>query len=149
MPGFSPASKASFPTPLESFTSPGFRCGPVSAMCVIADVGLAHDFVEAHRRAAMETGEPLWVSRVATGIYRTSGFMAPEMLLGVPYTEAVDVFSLGVMMYLLLFGYMPFSGKTEQEMNCAVVRDPLMLPSWHCLDEPTVDLLKRVRRFSP
>lgn len=40
-------------------------------------------------------------------------FMAPEMIAKQPYGTAVDVWSAGVLMYLLLCGQLPFIGAKE------------------------------------
>jgi serine/threonine protein kinase len=44
------------------------------------------------------------------------GYIAPEVLKGVPYGCKVDCFSLGVLMHILLIGRGPFRGKTLDEM---------------------------------
>ena len=40
---------------------------------------------------------------------------APEILSWEPITLAADVWSLGVLAYVLLTGFSPFGGETEQE----------------------------------
>lgn len=44
------------------------------------------------------------------------GYMAPEMLKNTSYDEKVDVFSSGVILYILLSGRCPFSGKTQKDI---------------------------------
>ena len=56
---------------------------------------------------------------VAGGRIGTWSYWAPEMLNRVPYDHAVDMWSLGVLMYILLVGFHPFdpSGTaTEEQM---------------------------------
>jgi len=36
--------------------------------------------------------------------------MAPELIEGKKYTEKVDIWSIGVMTFMLLSGIMPFNG---------------------------------------
>jgi len=40
-------------------------------------------------------------------ILGTSGYMAPEMLMKLPYNEKADIFSAGVILFILLAGYPP------------------------------------------
>jgi len=45
----------------------------------------------------------------------TTDYMAPEMLEGAKYGFGVDVWGVGVLAYIMLCGYPPFYGKTENE----------------------------------
>jgi serine/threonine-protein kinase ULK/ATG1 len=40
--------------------------------------------------------------------------MAPEILKGQPYCEKVDLYSLGTILYRLLYGVEPFGGRNER-----------------------------------
>mmetsp|Transcript_116275 Transcript_116275/g.323191 ORF Transcript_116275/g.323191 Transcript_116275/m.323191 type:complete len:460 (+) Transcript_116275:29-1408(+) len=44
-----------------------------------------------------------------TGVQGTPPFLAPEMLAGKPYGSGVDVWALGVVAYVLLFGAWPYA----------------------------------------
>lgn len=48
--------------------------------------------------------------------YGTLGYVAPEVLMKLPYSKPVDVFSLGVVTYLLLVGTLPFDSHTEEQI---------------------------------
>ena len=48
-------------------------------------------------------------------------YMAPEMIKG-EYTEKCDVWSCGVIMYLLISGNLPFEGKTSEEILKEVIK---------------------------
>ena len=49
-----------------------------------------------------------------TGICGTVGYKAPEMLEGYSYDEKVDMFSSGVVLWLMLTGHHPFLGDTGE-----------------------------------
>lgn len=50
----------------------------------------------------------------------TTSYMAPEVLLG-PYGCECDEWSLGVMVFFMLSGTLPFSGKTDDEKETKIV----------------------------
>ena len=43
----------------------------------------------------------------------TPHYMAPEIVLGKEYNELVDLWSVGVILYELMVGELPFGGNTE------------------------------------
>jgi serine/threonine protein kinase len=45
-----------------------------------------------------------------TGFVGTTEYMAPEILNQIPYGKTVDMWSFGVIAYILLCGYQPFTG---------------------------------------
>jgi calcium/calmodulin-dependent protein kinase I len=46
----------------------------------------------------------------------TPGYVAPEILEGVPYDMCADMWSLGVITYILLGGYPPFIENEQREL---------------------------------
>lgn len=47
---------------------------------------------------------------------RQQGYVAPEILNGVPYDEAADMWSVGVILYILLGGYPPFIDDNQRRL---------------------------------
>lgn len=56
-------------------------------------------------------------------------YMAPEVVGRKGYTWCVDWWSLGVVMWELLFHRRPFDGRTAEKMTNAILKDPLKFPS--------------------
>lgn len=62
-------------------------------------------------------------SGVTTGIWGTPHYFSPEQAAGNPPTPASDVYSIGVIMYEMLTGRLPFEGETQQQLALAHLRD--------------------------
>eukprot|EP00930_Biecheleria_cincta_P016959 TRINITY_DN13615_c0_g3_i1.p1 TRINITY_DN13615_c0_g3~~TRINITY_DN13615_c0_g3_i1.p1 ORF type:complete len:864 (+),score=197.52 TRINITY_DN13615_c0_g3_i1:42-2633(+) len=61
----------------------------------------------------------------------TPHYMAPEVMRGHGYGTAVDLWSLGVMLFEFVCGYLPFADDLDDptEVCTAVLKDPLSFPS--------------------
>ncbi|KAM3140513.1 hypothetical protein pb186bvf_007325 [Paramecium bursaria] len=58
------------------------------------------------------------------------GYIAPEILKDKPYNQKIDIFSIGVIFYIMLFGQNPFDHQSVQEfyqnnLNCYLDTDKL------------------------
>ncbi|KAJ3927584.1 MAG: Pkinase-domain-containing protein [Lentinula lateritia] len=78
----------------------------------------------------------------------TTGYASPEMLQGRKYFGAeVDIWSLGVILYVLLTGMLPFDDDDEQIMRDKVVVGEFEDPEW--LSADARDLIKNILQKEP
>ncbi|KAL2334595.1 hypothetical protein Fmac_015808 [Flemingia macrophylla] len=77
------------------------------------------------------------------GLVGSPFYIAPEVLAGA-YNQAADVWSAGVILYILLSGMPPFWGKTKSRIFEAVKAASLKFPSepWDRISESAKDLIK-------
>jgi Tol biopolymer transport system component len=98
--------------------SPNIRVTPAGQLKVL-DFGLAMSikdstFEGVTRTTNLETGQ----------IAGTLAYMAPELLSGKPSDVRTDIWSLGVVLYELAAGALPFHGGTSFELSTAIMREP-------------------------
>ena len=90
------------------------------------------------------------------GIVGTPYYVAPEVLAGREYDEKADVWSAGVILYIMLGGAPPFYGETVEETFDAVLRANLRFPFrvFRSVSPQAKDLIRKMlckdvsRRFS-
>ena len=77
--------------------------------------------------------------------------MAPEILSGKPHNKEIDIWSIGVIMYVIINGYMPFGGKTQEEIIESIKYDKLKFykNKWGVLSQSAEDLIKSCLEKSP
>jgi serine/threonine protein kinase len=52
----------------------------------------------------------------------TNTYLSPEQVEGQAYTEKCDIWTIGIIMYTLLYGFTPFDRESERATNQAIVR---------------------------
>ena len=96
-----------------------------SGKAMLTDFGIARE-LSALREAGVAR------TLAATGLpVGTPEYMAPEQLRGLPATEQVDLYALGVVLYEMLTGHVPHDATTPYEVATAVLRDPVRPPSYY------------------
>ncbi|CAJ0908978.1 15517_t:CDS:2 [Entrophospora sp. SA101] len=83
--------------------------------------------------------------RPLTSVAGSMAYMAPEILKKKGYLNSVDWWSLGVVMYELLFSKRPFRGKTNTALTRAILNEPIHFPENvnELVSEDCIDVLKR------
>jgi len=81
----------------------------------------------------------------------TMAYAAPEILQGRPYDRAVDIWSLGVMAFVVLAGLLPFVGDCDRTVAKAVVQGQYSFDStrWASVSLAARDFIKSLLRHKP
>jgi calcium-dependent protein kinase len=80
----------------------------------------------------------------------TAYYIAPEVLT-TEYNEKCDVWSIGVMMYILLSGRPPFDGKDDKEIIKKVRAGDYSTNAneWKSISDEAVDLVDKLLEYDP
>nr|AML76674.1 putative LOV domain-containing protein [Limnanthes douglasii] len=70
--------------------------------------------------------EPITKSNSFVG---TEEYIAPEIITGVGHSSAIDWWTLGILLYEMLFGRTPFRGKNRQKTFANILHKDLSFPS--------------------
>ena len=84
--------------------------------------------------------------------YGTLSYVAPEVLLDIPYGKEVDLWSLGVIAYLMLSGSLPFDDRESEEeiARKTVSEDPPYKGSiWKKISDEAKDFIKKLLVKNP
>lgn len=93
-----------------------------------------------------------------TQTFGTAYYIAPEVLnaadesqVGAGYNEKCDVWSIGVILYILLSGRPPFDGKDDKEIvrKVKIGHYDLNLPEFKYVSREAIDIMKRMLTYDP
>ena len=78
--------------------------------------------------------------------FGTLCYVAPEVLLRIPYNKEIDIWSLGVIFYFMTCGLLPFDDDSDNEeiIGKKIVFSELKFPKekWELRDEDFIQLIK-------
>ena len=66
------------------------------------------------KAAAFEPGQ------LQQGTIASSPYLAPEIISGFQYDERCDIWSVGVVLYVMITGTTPFLGQTVEEIKASI-----------------------------
>uniref|UniRef100_A0A915M9X5 Protein kinase domain-containing protein n=1 Tax=Meloidogyne javanica TaxID=6303 RepID=A0A915M9X5_MELJA len=81
----------------------------------------------------------------------TPGYVAPEVLQQKPYGKAVDVWSIGVIAYILLCGYPPFYDENDANLFAQIIKGEYEFdsPYWDEISDSAKDFISHLMCCSP
>ena len=80
----------------------------------------------------------------------TAYYIAPEVLKN-DYDEKCDVWSCGIIFYILLCGYPPFNGDTDEDIFQAILREEVVFPEeeWDSVSDEAKNLINKLLTKNP
>ncbi|KAI5694342.1 hypothetical protein M8J76_004772 [Diaphorina citri] len=90
-------------------------------------------------------------SRTMATACGTPGYVAPEVLAQKPYGKAVDVWSIGVISYILLCGYPPFYDENDANLFAQILKGEFEFdaPYWDDISDSAKDFIRHLMCVDP
>lgn len=113
--------------------------------------GGAPTMIPARSGGSSTTGLPTIDTKSCIADFRTNSFVgteeyiAPEVIKGCGHTSAVDWWTLGILIYEMLYGTTPFKGKNRNATFASILRDEVSFPE-HSGAQQTSNLCKSLIR---
>jgi len=106
-------------------------CDPTGLQIKVADFGLSRIFTS-DEKLRTKCGTP--------------DYIAPEIILGEPYTSKVDMWSAGVVTYELLCGSPPFDGANIQQLFSAIAYTEVDFPNaeWETISPEAKGFIRKL-----
>ncbi|CAD8062120.1 unnamed protein product [Paramecium sonneborni] len=137
----------------------------VSAVSYIHSQGIVHRDIKAENimiTSKKEDGEPKLIDFGLANKFDTSHikrlksfagtpmYMAPEIIKG-SYDEKCDIWSLGVLLFTLLSGHLPFHGDTKAQLYDNIQKSSISFNSqvWTKISNEAKDLIKKMLQKQP
>lgn len=81
----------------------------------------------------------------------TPSYVAPEILKNIPYDQSCDMWSVGVILYVLLCGYTPFMSDDQEKMfeNIKHAEWEFEAEDWEHVSEEAKDLIRALLDPNP
>jgi len=136
----------------------------LEAILYIHNHGIAHrDLKPENLLLSNETSEPEHIKIADFGLSKEFGveqmatscgtpdYVAPEVLSGEVYDKEVDIWSIGVITYVLLCGFPPFFGETQKELfeNILSGNYDFPNPEWAGVSDDAKNFIKKMLVVNP
>ena len=81
----------------------------------------------------------------------TEGYAAPEIMKNTPYDASVDMWSLGVIVFILLSGFKPFDAESQSELYDLVVNADyeFFSPEFDDISDAAKDFISKLLKVEP
>ena len=79
----------------------------------------------------------------------SSNFVAPEVMSGSGYDKSCDIWSAGVVLYILLCGFLPFDAAEQGSLPVITQEVDFPMPYWDHMSDASKDLVSRMLVIDP